>query len=248
MSFKVSIKFVPLLLLGLLIMSLSNCNKEKTNPTLVAGNLQLNFNHFFKTDTLKFTPITFITKANDTLKLTDLMYYISNITLTKSDGSTWNSHNYALVNAQSPEAINIANVPAGDYTKISFLLGVDSVNNHTLNHNETALDPSRGMAWSWLTGYIFFRIKGYFNNHLGMSFDIGGDQNLLTMNYSLTNFHVENNTKTLDFKVDVNKMFEDPNTYDLKTQVTSIHTPNDPEIALFNANISNGMYTLTSVK
>lgn len=50
-------------------------------------------------------------------------------------------------------------VPDGVYNEIHFLLGVDSVD-QTSGAQTGALDPVRGMFWTWNTGYLSFKIEG----------------------------------------------------------------------------------------
>ena len=53
----------------------------------------------------------------------------------------------------------IPNVPVGDYTGITFTIGVDSLRN-VAGAQSGALDPSNNMFWSWNTGYIFLKMEG----------------------------------------------------------------------------------------
>jgi hypothetical protein len=50
-------------------------------------------------------------------------------------------------------------IPAGDYNRVDFLIGVDSLRNFS-GLQTGALNPSNGMFWSWSTGYIFVRVEG----------------------------------------------------------------------------------------
>jgi hypothetical protein len=58
-------------------------------------------------------------------------------------------------------------VPEGDYTQVSFVLGVDSLRNTMrLDKRTGILDPTvgnnegAGMYWGWNSGYIFFKMEG----------------------------------------------------------------------------------------
>jgi hypothetical protein len=50
-------------------------------------------------------------------------------------------------------------VPEGVYDEIHFLLGVDSID-QTSGAQSGALDPVRGMFWTWNTGYLSLKIEG----------------------------------------------------------------------------------------
>lgn len=238
------------------------CNKTQEDdppvtPTEIApgitvkqnGSLTIQMKHYFKSDNFTFSPDSFITKAHDTIQVGEWKYYVSHITLIHANGSLWDAGNFNLINAQNTEDITISGIPPGNYTGMTFLLGVDSMNNHTLNHNEPALDPSHGMSWSWSTGYIFMRVKGTYGvAKKGFSFDLGGDQHLIKLPFDFTAYKYAKDSYRMGIKTDLNEFFENPNTYDLKTQLNDIHTPIEPEIALFTANMANGMFTLQSLE
>src|SRR6185312_7848079 len=50
-------------------------------------------------------------------------------------------------------------VPEGVYDEIHFLLGVDSIE-QTGGAQTGALDPARGMFWTWNTGYLSLKLEG----------------------------------------------------------------------------------------
>jgi hypothetical protein len=55
----------------------------------------------------------------------------------------------------------ISGLPAGNYNRIQFLLGVDSLRN--VSGAQTGdLDPVNDMFWDWNTGYIYFKMEGEF--------------------------------------------------------------------------------------
>ncbi len=90
-----------------------------------------------------------------------LKYYVSNMELVnakiiKPRKSVW------LIDASKN---NILKVPLND-TKIkgiSFLLGVDSVDNCSGAQSGT-LDPLNDMFWTWNNGYIMFKLEGKSNS------------------------------------------------------------------------------------
>ena len=50
-------------------------------------------------------------------------------------------------------------LPAGQYNKISFLLGVDSLKNVS-GIQTGALDPLKDMFWTWKSGYVMAKLEG----------------------------------------------------------------------------------------
>ena len=53
----------------------------------------------------------------------------------------------------------VADLQAGKYDKLQFLLGVDSIRNCS-GAQTGALDPMNGMFWTWNSGYIMFKLEG----------------------------------------------------------------------------------------
>jgi hypothetical protein len=112
-----------------------------------------------------------------------LKFYISNITLLKSDGSSLNvpglslatftqekpdegsrtMDNGQMYQSASTQGVTVMklDVPTGDYKGIRFEIGVPS----TLNHLDASLQIlplglDAGMFWAWNPGYIFYRFEG----------------------------------------------------------------------------------------
>ena len=90
--------------------------------------------------------------------ITRLKYYVSNISLHTKD-SLVSSKEVFLQDASVEERIPIAIVP-GEYTALSFTLGIDSILNCS-GAQEGSLDPLKGMFWTWNSGYVFLKLEGY---------------------------------------------------------------------------------------
>ena len=60
--------------------------------------------------------------------------------------------------------MNLTDVPAGNYTGITYTIGVDSLRNTMDVTKRTGnLDiagTAQGMYWAWNSGYIFFKMEG----------------------------------------------------------------------------------------
>jgi len=248
-------------MMGLSAFALQSCKNDKGDDgpattvkdgiTLTSsGNVTLSINHMFGSSALAMSPTIYVTDANDSIKVTQLSYYISNVTLTEDNGTKRNLGNYNLVDFVQGQSSNIAltNVPAGTYTSLSYMIGVDSMANSTGSHTGD-LDPSLGMYWTWNTGYVFIRIKGrYGAQNNSYSFDIGGDNNQMTVSHPLTAYKVSGTSATATVIFDLEKVFNSPNMYDLKTDSTSIHnTAATVPIGKLRPNIS-GAFTLNGVQ
>jgi len=116
--------------------------------------------------------------SGDSIMLATYKYYISNFRLKKSDGSWWSQPNsYYLVNHANvgSNVFDLTGVPPGNYTDISFVMGVDSLKNVS-GAQAGALSTANDMFWSWSSGYIMIKAEGtspqvspgsVFSYHLG---------------------------------------------------------------------------------
>jgi hypothetical protein len=214
-----------------------------------AGTLKLDIGHVFEAAAFDLSPTSYITMANDTIRVSQLSYYVSNIELTSVNGNKVPLEGYFLEDflPGKPNTITLQNVPSGNYTSISYIVGVDSIANSTGTHTGD-LDPSFGMYWTWNTGYVFVRLKGRHSaaNSL-FSFDIGGDQNVMRYSHSLLGYKVKKSEITVSVQFDIAKVFNAPFVYDLKTDVNDIHSTTSTGLAKFVPNIKNA-FSLKNVQ
>ena len=160
----------------------ASCNKrnELTPDQNRTGNLKLKFDHIVGAKKLQLNTGEYRNEAGELFTVNMLNYFISNIKIGKADGTVYivpQDESYFLVDASVAESqfINIK-VPEGDYTTLTFVLGVDSIRSTMpIEHRTGILDPggdhhSAGMYWSWNSGYIFFKMEGN-----SSSIDLVGD-------------------------------------------------------------------------
>lgn len=168
------------------------------------------------------------TAAGEAFTVSKLRYYLSNFRLRRADGSWFaaaqnaeSSEGYQLIDAAVPASatFEIANVPAGSYTGIEFLIGVDAARNHA-GAQTGALDPTRGLFWSWKTGYIFFLFEGHSPQSASsgqtLTYHVGGDASAArTVLLPLAPKPARVETRlvpTIHLKADVGRLFDAPNT------------------------------------
>jgi hypothetical protein len=96
-------------------------------------------------------------------------YYISNVVLVQEDGTRYvvpKDSCYFLCKQDNPDSreVKINNVPAGNYTSLEFVIGVDSAKCVSpASERVGVLDPATGASghyWSWNSGYIFMKMEG----------------------------------------------------------------------------------------
>ncbi len=131
------------------------------NLSAQSDSLQLHFEAYYEDhlitleDTLYFKekPITF----------TVIKYYLSNFHLLQNEEVIWteeNSHHLINVEDKESEYIHL-NIPAKlNYDAIQFDLGIDSLTNVS-GAMGGDLDPTKGMYWTWNSGYINFKLEGH---------------------------------------------------------------------------------------
>lgn len=158
-------------LFGLLFAAvLFSCTKETPTPTTPdpvvpeLSTVQLKFDHVWGPSMGAFALNQALVhpSTTDEITFTTLNYYISNIKLQKADGSSYvqpESYHLVRVSSGAMADLVLSNIPVGDYTGITFTIGVDSARNVS-GVQEGALSPSNGMFWSWNTGYIFIKAEG----------------------------------------------------------------------------------------
>ncbi len=172
--------------------------------------------------------------TGDTLEFTKLMYFISNLKLKRQDG-TWWSHpeSYFLVDLANTSStqLNLEGVPLGNYTEVSYIMGVDSLRNVS-GAQTGALSTTSGMFWSWNSGYIMVKAEGLspqasmggaFTYHLG---GFAGANNIVTLKNATFGAETLNVTKSSNSKiylsVDPSKLFT---TIGSVNNVGMIHSP-----------------------
>jgi hypothetical protein len=159
------------LLMGLLGLAVWACNTVDPD-TAKTGTLQLVFDNVAGAQDLQLGTGTYRNASGESFTPTAFNYFVSNIKLTATDGREYvvpQDSSYFLIreNVPSTQRISLKNVPAGDYTSASFLIGVDSLRSTMdIGQRTGVLDPAgdhtsaNGMYWSWNSGYIFMKLEG----------------------------------------------------------------------------------------
>lgn len=167
-------KKINLLYLAMAFTLLLGACKKDAEPSIdpnIKAPLEIEFENLVGTQPLSLdtTGTTYTnTATGEQFSVTMLNYYISNISLKTADGKTYvvpQDSSYFLVKHENPETMKFKiNVPEGDYTEMTFMIGVDSARNANSALPRTGvLDPATGAAgmyWSWKSGYIFFKMEG----------------------------------------------------------------------------------------
>jgi hypothetical protein len=238
---KSILKFTAIAALAVSI--ISSCRK-KDDPALVnpttkdTGKVYLEFFNAVGGNNLSLNNQWYKNEHGDSFTVSKFNYYISNVALNSSAGSSnyTEPDSYHLIehsSAASNMAFNMPGIPAGKYKSVTFMIGVDSTRNVS-GAQTGALDPQLGNFWSWHSGYIMLKFEG----KSPKSPNADGSVILHSGGFSGPNSVLK--TVTLDFpnevevskvstphihlQADLLKMFKSPNVIDF-SQTATIHMP-----------------------
>jgi len=193
-------------------------DETKTQP----ASLVVNFSATANNKAIEPNDVWYKNSSDDGFTISLFNYYISNIKLTKQDGTIFaEPESYHLIqHINGSTSFTIANVPVGTYKSIEFLIGVDSLRN--ISGAQTgALDVANQMFWDWDTGYIFLKLEGeyysvetpnsnFYAIHIGGF--LGEHSCLQKASFDLAAPIVAKGGKssTLKYKVSVDEIFDGP--------------------------------------
>lgn len=212
-------------------------NSNNTEP----GTVNIEFKNRAAGNNLELNTTTYSNAMGQDFKFTKFRYILSNFRLKKSDGTYYNvPESYYLIDeaVSNSEKVNLTNVPAGTYTALEFIIGVDSARN-TSGAQTGALDPTTGMFWTWNSGYIFVMMEGLAASSPSgdLTFHIGGYKGAnncirtSTVNFS-SNLNVgKDKSPELEIDVNVLEMFKAPNAIDFTTLSNTMGGPTSVLVA-----------------
>jgi hypothetical protein len=262
------LKSLFLLLPAAFSLLMISCKPEPVDPAPVTpvtptpgpGNaIKLSFTNKAGGDSLILDQtLRYETANNDSLSIQLFKYYISNISFTDNLGNTWyETESYHLIDAADPASwtFTINNVPAGTYTSMNYMIGVDSTRN--VSGSQTgALDPVYGMFWTWNSGYIMAKLEGRSPSSpqsFGMvNFHIGGfagpyaGQRWTSPSFGAATANVTTTSiPQINITADALEWFGSPNTIDFAT-VNNVMISNANSASI--ANNYADMFTVTSIQ
>lgn len=185
-----TIKNLIIISLFSIVAVLSSCSKnEDSAPEYVETNLapfSVEFDNIVgdRTFAINNTASPYTNASGEKFTISLLQYFISNIKVSTTAGKTYtlnpDSSYFLISGADKATRFAKIRVPEGDYNKLTFTLGVDSLRSTMpIDKRTGVLDPAAGgghdagsMYWGWNAGYIFFRFEG---NSSVIFDDVNGD-------------------------------------------------------------------------
>ena len=172
-------KKIKLLALSALILLFSACDSDdSTDDPQTFGTFEVKFDNVVGSEPMSLEAegsdnYKYSTASGEAFNLSKFGYYISKIKLAGPNGEAYEDEMNVSANADevkgyyhvlesetSSQFLNLKNVPAGTYNKITFTVGIaeDGVQEGAAGG---VLDPAEGAwFWNWNAGYIGFSMEG----------------------------------------------------------------------------------------
>ena len=142
-------------LLVILSVLFSSCHKEKTAPFSLSFAFQVD-GEALQSDIRKY-----VNAAGNQYEVNEVMFFISNVSLYKSDGTVVTKDRIHYVDIDNPSTLDwdLGVIPQGDYTAISFTFGLSDAQNRS---NRFVNPPECNMSWPEVMGggYHYMKING----------------------------------------------------------------------------------------
>ncbi len=213
-------------LIAALALLWAGCDSSDPIDNTSPGTVVLSFSFEVDGEPLGFddSSFSYVNAAGDTYWVSTLRYYISDVVLYDSDGDRHEIDGFHYVDAEDASTLSytLSDVPGGEYTAVTFFLGLDEEKNlpnslptTTENLNMAWPIPMGGDVW----GYHHLKLEvNYinpvipaeppFNAHLGLD-------NYVTVRklpFPET-ARVDANTMELTLSMNVNEWWKTPNTF-----------------------------------
>ena len=232
---------------------LFSCTNNDDESITGEGSLKVEFDNIYKT--ADFAANTNYTNSNgEIVSVSKVKYIVSNIVLTKADGTTFTypkSQSYFILDELTPSTLvlNLSGIPAGNYTKIKYGIGVDKAQweaGATGQGDFLTTAQAAEMMWSWSAGYKFVAFEGTFTSatvtaatqfkvHTGQT---GTDYNYAEVALDLPVDALVRTTITpqIHIMADLSQIVDGTNTINLSEGATIM---GGAKLALVTANIAN---------
>lgn len=222
------------------LLFVSACKDDTPDAPKGNGRISFQFSHKVNGEALQKDRMKYTNQAGNLYEINQLMYFISDVTLHKSDGTSqliddWDDTHY--IDIDMPETLiwNVYDdIEAGNYDSISFTFGLDAAKNQSFRFVNP---PESFMAWPDVLGggYHYMMLNGKWKTpdqsieNLACHLGIGQlyKNNIIEIDSIIgfvhNNFHVklpasafsmeENKTRTIEIVMDIDSWFTSPNTY-----------------------------------
>lgn len=238
---QVKYTLIAVLFFGTLMLANVSCNNDKPEPSQNKGHISFSFTHFINGLPLEKDNMKYVNAAGNPYEINQVMYFISDVTLHKSDGtkkliSDWTDIHY--VDIDIPETLKwdvYDDIQAGAYDSVSFIFGITGEKNKSFMFVNP---PEVNMMWPDILGggYHYMMMNGSWKDNSNViksfAFHLGIGQlyknNVIVVdsitafvqnyfNAKLPNsaFTIEENkTRQMEIIMNIDRWFKTPHIYD----------------------------------
>lgn len=221
---RIAHKFLPLLLFFLVLgISISSCKKDESRPAF-----QLSFEHEVAGQDLVMFTQWYDCAVGHKFQVHRLKYYLSNFIFHKADGTEFQTGKVHYIDLEDPSTLTLQmlDVPDGEYTGMSFIIGLDEQTNVDGGLPNTLTNINMEWPLPGDQGYHYMKFEGRydslgvgvvknFNLHTGAT---GGNQNYIQVQLQFDNaINVTGGTWNIHLMMDLNEWLQNPHVYDFET-------------------------------
>lgn len=224
-------KKIALLFVLTICLATSGCNDD--DDAIIPVSVDLNFTHNWDGDEIAnsdFDLTNYINAKGNVLKISKMIYLISDVTFTDSAGMVYDAGDYNLVNVRDESNLTFTpniQIPPGDYT-VSFTFGFDDEDNIDGAYLDlNSADGGWNVPMMLGGGYHYMRFEGRFIDNMAAetSFQYhmirSANTTVLPFEFidssfivSLGQVTVASNTN-IEVKMNLAEWFKNPNLWDL---------------------------------
>ncbi len=157
----------------MLAISILSCSSDDNEEVITgSGSITVEFDNAYLDSDLLLNTSSYNASGTEKIKISKVKYIVSNIKLEDEDGHVYvvpKNESYFIVDESNEDSqmIELSDVPAANYTKITYGLGVDQAK--YLEGADGQGDfltkaQEAGMMWSWQAGYKFFVFEGLYTS------------------------------------------------------------------------------------
>jgi cytochrome c peroxidase len=220
-----------------------------------AADLRINFVPRFNNATLAFDAVKNQIASGQKISVTRLDFLLSNFSLHRADG-TWIQKNdwFAYISARDGKTnFTIENIPAGNFDRIRFQIGLSPQVNHGDAAQWPAIHPLNPdvnhLYWGWSREYVFLALEGTWQDggkQNGFSYHIATDRELMTIELPVA--LDLNSSREVQIALWVDKFFAAPNKIELSDQTDTSHSRTNDLLAVQLRQNVESAFSIESVK
>jgi hypothetical protein len=210
------------LLLSIAAFLLVSCNKDD-DDTPQEVQVTFSFKHYVGNEEVEYNNVKYTNAFGNLYSVATLKYFISDIRLTRMDGSEFFFDMEHYVDGLDNTTLNFTpdqKIQPGEYSSISFIFGLNEEKNV---NGRFPNPPESNMEWPLAlgTGYHYMKLEGKIDssgtisNYQAHTGPTNGNQNFIEVTIPIFSINATGESAEFVIKMDINKWWENPNTFDL---------------------------------